>query len=67
MANKIQIEFESNNAAFEDNPEEAANILNYVAEIVRQRGTGVHSSYESRIKDSYGNSVGTLKVNKVGN
>ena len=64
MANQVSIQFNSHNAAFEDNPEEAANIVNKLAEVIRQRGTGLHSMYETNIKDSYGNTIGKLTVNR---
>lgn len=61
---KLTIHIQSYNAAFEDNHEEAANILQRLSNIVRQKGTGLHSHYIEPILDSYGNICGTMKVNK---
>ena len=51
----IQIEFNCDNAAFEENPQEIANILQDLANYYRCNG-----SLPDSIKDSNGNRIGRI-------
>lgn len=61
----ITITIDTSNAAFEDNNEELSRILQVLADEAKQKGTGVHASYDHPIKDAYGNTVGYIKPTQM--
>jgi hypothetical protein len=63
---KISVEFDTNNAAFDENPSmEIRDVLNQAAAKAFQiltEGGGVSCAGEARLRDTNGNTVGTVKV-----
>ena len=59
MFNRITINFRTDNAAFEDNPEELSFILQSIANKVKEDPD--YHKYQN-IRDSNGNIIGTFKI-----
>jgi len=59
MFNRITINFHTDNAAFEDNPNELASILQSIANKVKEDPD--YHKYQN-VKDSNGNIIGTFKI-----